>query len=120
MTGTGSPSITTADLSLRVSGLPMNVTGLYFAGSLAAAGGAGVPIGNGLRCVGGDITRIAKVPATQDGTSELPGRGLPPIHQLIGATAGTTTYFQYWYRDSGGPCGANANMTNGLRVTRGI
>jgi len=120
LTGTGSPSITTADLSLRVSGLPMNVTGLYFAGSLAAAGGAGVPIGNGLRCVGGDITRIAKVPATQDGTSELPGRGLPPIHQLIGATAGTTTYFQYWYRDSGGPCGANANMTNGLRVTRGI
>ena len=34
-----------------------------------------------------------------------------------GIDPGATWYFQAWYRNPGGPCGTNFNLSNGLRVT---
>lgn len=120
LSASGSTSIAAADLSLHVAGLPAAPPGVFFAGDGATAGGAGVPFLSGLRCVSGNVVRLAKIPATPGGQANLPGPGFPPIHQMVGAQPGQTQYFQFWYRDAQGPCGHSANMTNGLRVVWGL
>jgi hypothetical protein len=119
LTATGTPSILAGDLELHVSGGPEGVPGFYFSGSAAENGGMGSPFLSGLRCVGGELVRMGKTPEMTNGESSYPFPGSPSIAQLLGVTAGQTTYFQYWYRDPSGPCGASANTTNGLRVIWG-
>ncbi|HIK62256.1 MAG TPA: hypothetical protein EYF98_16390 [Planctomycetes bacterium] len=117
---TGTPSIAAGDLVLNVTGLPGSPPGVFFAGDLETAGGQGTPFWNGLRCVSGNMLRLAKISETPAGLATLPGPNFPPLHQLVGASAGDTTLFQFWYRDPGGPCGFSANMTNGVRVVWGL
>ena len=62
-----------------------------------------------------DITSVATVRAPNFTTA-----GMPPLYVFVGAMPGDTDYFQFWYRDPGGPCGQVANTTNGLRVTWGL
>ncbi len=120
LNATGSASIAAADLTLHVAGLPSSPPGVFFAGDMATAGGSGVPFLSGIRCVGGSVVRLAKLPNTPGGQASMPMQGFPPLHQMIGAQPGQTTYFQFWYRDPGGPCGSSANMSNGLRVVWGL
>lgn len=64
--------------------------------------------------------RIAKVPSVNDGTAQLPIAEGPSISALIGAQPGDTNYFQFWFRDNGGPCGGVANLSNAVRVRWGL
>jgi|GEM_PF-2979161 len=120
LTATGSPSIAAADLTLNVTGLPGTPPGVFFAGDGTAANGAGAPFYNGLRCISGPFVRLVKIPMPVNGATSMPVQGQPPVHVQVGANPGDTDYFQFWYRDGGGPCGGSANMSNGLRVTWGL
>jgi hypothetical protein len=43
----------------------------------------------------------------------------PPLSQQLNATAGDTMFFQFIYRDHGGPCGTGANASNAVLVIWG-
>lgn len=114
---TGSPSIANDTLVLSATGIT-NGAGYFFVGDQQIAGGAGTPFGNGLRCVGGNVQRIRKIPGGS-GSGTLPPVG-QSIHMIVGASAGDTDFFQVWYRDPNGACGNAFNTTNGVIVVWGL
>lgn len=116
LTPSGAPSIANDTLVLTAS--ITNGAGYFFVGDAQIAGGGGTPFGNGLRCVGGNVQRIRKIPGGQ-GSGTLPPVGTT-IHQIVGASAGDTDFFQVWYRDPHGACGNAFNTTNGVIVVWGI
>ncbi len=87
-------------------------TGLLFTGTGTVASGAGLPFGDGLRCVGGTITRLGV--RTPDATGSA--HWGPGLAALWGWSAGQTRYFQCWYRDPSGPCGNAFNLTAAVMV----
>lgn len=116
LSATGVPSVSNDTLSLTASGLLPTTPGMFFFGNTPAAGGDGIPFGNGLRCILTG-TRLAK----QTGGGNYPQPGSPPLSVLLGIQAGTTNLFQFWYRNPNGPCpGLGVNTTNGLKVTWGL
>ena len=104
----GSTSVFANSLTLMASGAPALKTGLFFYGSQQA----NVPWGDGLRCVGGSLQRLALVQTSAAGTATLPlAFGLPPIGSgPHAALPGTTWNFQFRFRDpTGGPNGWNSS-----------
>lgn len=118
LTASGTPSIAAEDLLLEISGVPLNQPGIFVVGDLANTTGA--PFRNGLLCIQPPLTRVGKIPTSPGGLASFPLPPYPPLWELTGAFPGETQFFQFWYRDSVGPCGALANFTNGLRVTWGL
>lgn len=100
------------DLVLGGSQLPPGVTSLFFAGTLNLNGGLGGFFGDGIRCAGGSITRLEIVAVDAVGSSST----TVGIAGLLGATMGTTTYLQLWYRDPPGPCSTHFNVTHALEL----
>jgi hypothetical protein len=83
---------------------------------------AGIVFGDGVRCVGGTIKRLAIRNASQ-GVVSFPGPGDPPISARSAALGdpiapGSNRYYQTYYRDpSPGFCsGATFNVTNAIRI----
>ena len=119
--GTGSASVAADDLSLSVTFTmstqtfpPKGEAILLFAGDARINGGLGLPLGDGLRCVGGNVRRLG----VRFGT---PYRGIgiwgPGLAAQLGVGAGDTRYFHAWYRDPiGSPCGSSFNTTNALEL----
>ena len=110
----GTDGITNDDLILKAEYLPPGTSALLFAGSTPLAGGFGIPFGDGLRCVGGAVSRI--------GVRTADGQGFaswgPGMASQQGFVVGQTTYFQVWFRDTAIFCtGDLYNLTNGLQVT---
>jgi hypothetical protein len=82
---------------------------LFIRGSAAINGGNGVVFGDGLRCVGGQVTRLSLVTMGPAGDALLPSLPAPPFP--------ATWYYQGWYRDPQlSPCGSGFNLTNGLAI----
>ncbi|MBK7876207.1 MAG: NF038122 family metalloprotease [Planctomycetes bacterium] len=108
----GSQSITAGTLTLQGSQMP-NSNALYLAGTA----NANTVLGDGLFCIGGTIVRLGtKLNAA--GASQFPDVGQTPIATRVGATAGMTSYFTIWYRNSAAYCTpATFNDSNGWRVT---
>lgn len=111
----GTPSIANDTLQLTAS--ITNGAGFFFVGDQQIAGGNGSTFGNGLRCVGGSVLRVRKIP-TGAGMATLPPPG-QSISVIVGAQPGDTDYFQVWYRDPLGSCGLSFNTTNGVIVVWG-
>jgi len=114
ITASGSDSVTANDLVLHTGQLIPGQAVLGFTGTTGISGGNGTVLGDGLRCVGGQIKRLGvRIPNSNGSASWGPG--------FVGAqgwSAGDTRTFQAWYRDSSGsPCNSAFNLTNGLRVT---
>ena len=117
----GSSSITLNDLRIYVSGGPNGQPGLFYYGP----GAINQPFGEGIRCVSGPITRLPPhLFFSGPGNPSGPGFALKTIDLASGAPssgpsqiqAGSTWYFQLWYRDpQGGPWGFN--LSNGLEIT---
>ncbi len=115
---TGSVSIPQNNLTLTASGVVPSHAGIFFYGPEAIQ----VPLGHGYRCVGdGGVGIFRLLPAVvTNGVGEV-SRPLdftqPPLGSGAGqVTAGSTWYFQFWYRDiPAGPPGYN--LTDGLAVT---
>lgn len=112
----GSNSVVSNDFNLISSASPSNTFGLFFHGG----GQTSVPLGDGVRCVGaGGVGLFRFNPAELTsifGEAFRPVDIANPSQPAAQITAGSTWYFQYWYRDaSGGPAGFN--LSDGLAVT---
>ena len=110
---TGSTSLALNDFGLTASGCPAHKTALFVYGSTSVQ----VPLGNGFRCVGGTFARLRPAGSTDalgqfaratDNTLSPMGSGPAQIH------AGSTWYFQLYYRDN---VGAGFNLSNSLQAT---
>ena len=88
----GSTSASAANLRLRVESVP-DRSGVFLHGP----GTARRPFGNGTLCVGGALVRGATV-LPSGGQAEYVYDASDAQHSL-GAFAGTTRHFQYWFRD---------------------
>jgi len=113
----GSRSVAANSFELVSQTQPSNQFGLFFYSGSQVNGGAGIPFGDGLRCVGGSQS-IYRLPVINSGGSgvqsftidfgNLPTGG--------GISGGDTLNFQSWYRDPG--AGASGfNLSDGLQVT---
>jgi hypothetical protein len=111
MQGTGSTGIIANDFVLNVTGCPSSKPGLFFYGPNQV----NLPFGDGVRCVGGSLTRRSVLMTDAGGSASqaLDYTTLPPGAQI---TAGSNWNFQFWYRDPTGPGGTAFNVSNGLEV----
>jgi len=85
---------------LTASGMPAATSVLFLAGTIVLNGGGGIFLGDGKRCVGGSVARLA-TKHTQNGTASFPEMGDPALHTIaLGITAmGKTRWYQGYYRD---------------------
>jgi len=111
------PSISNDRLVLHALRLPPSTFALFFQGTLQAAGGAGVPFGDGLRCIDGNQRRLALKQACNSQVG-LPEPGDLPLSVLGGIGIPGVIRYQAWYRNPPGFCTpATFNLTNGVEVT---
>jgi hypothetical protein len=99
--------------------MPITGSALYFQGATAINLGAGAAFGDGLRCAGGTVRRIATV-ANSAGASQVPDFAHPAPLSVAGAipAVGATRVYQAWYRNAASFCtNATFNLTNGVRIT---
>lgn len=111
----GSPSVSVDDLRLQARHLLPGQPALAFLGANTIGGGNGVSFGDGLRCAGGGIVRLGTATPDSIGSAEY-GPGLAAAAGLV---AGDHRTFQVWYRDPGGPCASDFNLTNALVTSFG-
>jgi hypothetical protein len=116
LTPSGTASI--ANDTLVLSGAGMNDSAcVYFQGNGLENGGLGYTFGDGLRCAGGFLIRIANK-FNASGNSQYPVAGDPPISIATYVQAGETRTYQVLYRDATSVCGQdNVNLTNAWQVT---
>jgi len=110
----GSLSLSVGDLLLQCEPVPVNENGIFYYGS----GPAEVPFGNGFRCVSTTTGAVGRLPVIHSTASagfyyvmDLDNTGSGPT-----LTAGSTWYFQCWYRDPPGG-GAGFDLSNGIALT---
>ncbi|MCP3918117.1 MAG: hypothetical protein GY711_21420 [bacterium] len=79
-----------------------------------------IRLGNGQLCIGSTGLHRFLPGTTTSGTRTYgPGLGAHANANFGPAGAiepGTMWNFQVWYRDAGGPCGENSNLTNAVAV----
>ncbi|MFT4541067.1 MAG: hypothetical protein ACI835_003528 [Planctomycetota bacterium] len=106
----GTTSVSAADLSFVVHGMPASMPVLLFSGPNQLNGSMDVPFGDGLRCVGGSTLRLGTRLADSSGEAYW-GSEIMGIGRLVG---GSSMAFQTWYCDPvGAPCGAGFNLSRG-------
>ncbi len=109
MTGSGSATVGSDTLVLSVTQAAANSPGLFFSGPGTIAPSF---FGDGLRCVSGPILRLGVVFADASGSAATNFS----ISLAEGLTGGETRSYQYWYRDTTGPCGTGFNTSNGYGI----
>ena len=104
LSGLGAANVGADSLVLTVVGGPANKPGIFFQGNNALAGN---PAGDGLLCTAGGTIRYDINFLDANGGTTQTGFG-------VNATPGSTKNYQYWFRDTGNPCGLGGfNFTNG-------
>ena len=113
--GGGMASISGDTFVLAGSGMT-NSGALYFQGTTRVGGGQGSVFGDGLRCAGGSVLRLA-TKMNVNGASQFPELS-DPVASIAGAVqAASTRTYQVWYRNSAGFCTSDVfNLTNGVEV----
>ncbi len=116
LTASGVSSVANDTLELVGMGMP-DATALYFQGTAQTGGGAGAVFGDGLRCAGGTVIRLA-VKSNTSGASQYPTGAEPSISVKGQVGAGNVRTYQVWYRNSAAFCSPQTfNLTNGVEVT---
>ena len=114
MRASGSGSLAANDLILHASLVP-NDNGIFYYGTTQAGGGAGLPFGNGLRCVGSPGNPVFRLPPVAAVGNELSysidNTVLPPGGAFV---AGSAMHFQAWFRDPS--VGANFDLSDGMTI----
>lgn len=123
--GSGTPALSADTLVFATTNQTANGTTILLQGNALAGAGAGVPFGQGVRCVGGTLKRLyVRSPGGTGGIS-VPQAGDNTVSaqsSLLGdvIAPGSTRYYMAYYRDPIvlGGCAANAtfNATNALSV----
>lgn len=106
-------------LKVHVLTLPTTTPVLFFHGTSKVNFGTGNPFGDGLRCVGGTVIRLA-AKTTQNGQAFYPDVGETAITTRVGVPGpGYVSHFQGWYRNADPTycTPATYNLTNGSAVT---
>ncbi|MCY2959052.1 MAG: hypothetical protein NTY35_02715 [Planctomycetota bacterium] len=112
---TGWPRLSSDTLRLLGSGMPNN-SALYFQGTSQQSGGLGVALGDGLRCAGGAVVRLATKP-NMAGASTYPSPTEPRISVRGLVTGPGTRTYQVWYRNAAAYCtAATYNLSNAIEV----
>jgi len=111
----GNASLASDTIVLAGSQMP-NSSALYFQGTSQQSAGLGTPFGDGLRCAGGSIVRLA-TKANAAGVSQYPaGADLPVATKGLVTTPGSRTY-QVWYRNAAAFCTSSTfNLSNGVQI----
>jgi hypothetical protein len=114
MSASGSTSVAADDLVLTVSGVPSGKNGIVYMGG----GPNAAPFGNGLRCVKSGGLGVKRFPLQSAGPGGTMSQG-PGMVALkpTALVAGSTWYFQAWFRDVGGPCGKSFNTSSAVAVS---
>lgn len=118
LTASGTTSVGADNLVMTTSQMPTFTLGLMLQGpSLVAP----LPFFDGRRCVSGNLLRWPLKNSGATGSfSYGPGMAAFAVanHPVaFWLTAGSTWHFQTWYRDTLGPCGTGANVSNSGSVT---
>lgn len=123
--GSGAATLSADTLSFATSNQTANGTTILLQGTALAASGAGVPFGQGVRCVGGTLKRLyVRSPGGTGGISvpQVGDNSVSAQSALLGdvIAPGSTRYYMAYYRDPIvlGGCAANLtfNATNALSV----
>jgi hypothetical protein len=114
MTWFGSTRHAENTFGLSAYALPPSTFGMFFYSDTPAQ----IPFGNGWRCIGGALQRLAVVPAGIFGEATLAlDLTSPQLAAGPGAiVVGRAARFQFWFRDVLGG-GSLFNLTDGLAVT---
>lgn len=117
--GAGRPRTNLDTLALVARGLPTNTVVIFLLGSTKVNGGSGTVFGDGLRCIGGTIVRLAtRHSANGIATWGFGVAGAPLLSVQSGVPlGGDVRYYQAWYRNATSFCSsATYNLTNGFEV----
>ncbi|MBL8862188.1 MAG: hypothetical protein JNK02_09260 [Planctomycetes bacterium] len=118
LVASGTASVGADTLALLGVGMP-NSSALFFQGTTQQSGGLGVAFGDGLRCAGGTIVRLA-TKSNAGGASTYPTAGDASVAVRGGVAAGDVRTYQIWYRNAADFClPATFNLTNGVQVPWG-
>ncbi len=108
--------------TLVASGIVPNALTIFLQASTRQAGAV---FGDGVRCIGGALTRLY-VASASAGVANAPSAGSLPLglqSAFLGdpIANGTSRWYQAWYRDAdalfcAAPQGGLSNVTNGVRV----
>ena len=111
MCSSGSSSVSSNDLVLVCSGLPLNQFGIFYYGpnQILAA------FGNGFRCVGGSTQRLPVLSSGATGTLTYALDNTSPPSASGQISAGQQWNFQCWYRDPAGG-GSAFNLSDGHAI----
>jgi hypothetical protein len=116
----GNAQISNDTVVLSANGLPLSSV-LFFQGTIQQNSGNGSVFGDGLRCAGGTVIRLATHNATGTAgaaTSGYPLTGEPSVSVRGLVTAAGTRTYQAWYRNSAAFCTSSVfNLSNGLEIT---
>lgn len=116
----GNPSVSADTLTLASSGLVAGAPALFFQGTSEVNGGLGAAFGDGLRCVGGSVVRLATKSANASGNVTYPEASDASISVRGSVPSGATRAYQVWYRSAAPFCtSATFNLSNGLAVSWG-
>lgn len=112
---TGSPRIADNDLHLLCEHVPAGQPGIFYYGGAKA----NVPFGNGTRCVAAGSAGLFRLPVTFASAEErlelVPDLTDPP-NSVGQVTAGSTWYYQAWFRDPAAG-GSTFDFSQGLALT---
>ena len=114
--GVGLPSLSGNGFAIQVSGLLPGKPGLLF----YSGGQQQVALGDGLLCLTSPVIRLPpiKLASPQGTVTRALDFTEPPFDSgPYSISAGSTWYFQYWYRDPLLPGGTGFNLSDGLAVT---
>jgi hypothetical protein len=115
---TGTASVSADTVVLMGSDMP-NASALYFQGTAQINGGLGAVFGDGLRCAGGTVIRLA-TKTNVGGQSQFPAAGDPAVSVQGACVAGDVRHYQIWYRNAADFCTPSTfNLSNGLSITWG-
>ena len=118
----GDARVSADTLVLRGAGMPPHSTAVYFQATLRVNNGAGVVLGDGLRCVAGTFIRLGyKVNNGAGGSGYGGPLGDTPISVRGGIpSVGATRDYQVYFRDPAAFCQgvqiATYNLSNGLEA----
>jgi hypothetical protein len=117
----GRSSLSNDTALLRASGMPPNSSALFFQGTQRQNGGAGVVFGDGLRCAGGIVTRLATKAVNGAGNAIFPDVGDPTLSVKGQVTAPSVRAYQTWFRVAANYCSPSTfNLTNGWELQWGL
>lgn len=118
LTASGNASVMADTLLLTADSLPSSAPTLFFQGRLVLNGGLGFPLGDGVRCAGGQTSRLGLKQAMNGVASYGATLGDSPV-SVAGSVyaAGGTFVYQAWYRSPSAFCTAGtSNLSNALEI----